>query len=170
MKKKCGDAMNYPYRKKNRLPEFDYSRAGYYFVTICSKNKAHIFGKVCVGPALSWPPASVQLSPIGKCIERAILSIPQKYADVYVDKYVIMPNHVHMILILDPADGQIRSGPTLSNIVGQTKRKASKEACTAIWQHSFHDHIIRSEADYHRIWQYIDTNPVTWQKDCYYSP
>ncbi len=157
-------------RKPNRLPEFDYSKAGYYFVTICSKNKAHLFGKSCVGPAPSCPPAYIHLSKIGHCIERAIKAIPEKYENVYVDKYIIMPNHVHMILILDSANGQIRSGPTLSTIVGQTKRRVSKEVGAAIWQHSFHDHIIRNEPDYRRIWRYIDSNPVTWTNDCYYNP
>lgn len=90
-----------------------------------------------------------------------------------VDKYVIMPNHVHMILQIKQAEGgpMGTSAPTgaLPDIVRYFKRSVTKLCGENIWQRSYHDHIIRSEEDYLNIWTYIDTNPVKWAEDCYYK-
>ena len=76
-----------------------------------------------------------------------------------------------MILSLAHRSGRIISAPTkaIPTIVGQMKRAVSKMAGFPIWQKGYHDHIIRSEADYRRIWEYIDTNPAKWREDCYYK-
>ena len=81
------------------------------------------------------------------------------YADeIHVDHYVIMPNHVHLLLRITP-DGRRVAAPTVSSVVNQFKGAVSKAAGFSCWQKSFHDHIIRDEADFRRIWEYIDANP-----------
>jgi len=87
-----------------------------------------------------------------------------------VDKYVIMPNHIHLILKIERnINGRIISAPTISTVVGQMKRKISKLVGFDIWQKSFYDHIIRNQHDYQQIWKYIDDNPLKWELDKYYN-
>ena len=147
----------FPVRKNPRLKQFDYASRAYYFVTICAKNKACIFGS---------PQA---LSNAGSIAEAALQSTETHFPTVKVDKFVVMPNHVHAIIILE------EGSPGLSAIVGQYKAAVTKhihkwDPAATVWQTSFHDHIIRNQADYQRIWQYIDTNPVKWSEDCFYTP
>lgn len=160
-------------RKPNRLSNYDYSQNGAYFVTVCTKNRVNIFwnsaADTIVGEAISFPQDTAQLSDCGKILHNAINSISDHYPGVVVDKMVVMPNHFHLILIIEGNDGRIISAPTVSTIIGQTKRYVSKQIGHPIWQKSFHDHIIRSEQDYLRIWQYIDQNPLTWESDCFYT-
>ncbi len=161
-------------RKKNRLDGHDYVRSGCYFITVCTNGREHFFW----GPAApSWvgadiirPPAPV-LSQYGRIAEWAIQNISQHYSHATVDKYVIMPNHVHMIISLTNQSGRMISAPTkaIPTIVGQMKRIVSQKAGFPIWQKSYHDHIIRGDAGYRRIWEYIDTNPAKWLEDCYYE-
>lgn len=157
-------------RKPLRLKEWDYGGAGYYFVTVCTRDKRHLFWDetAFVGADIIRPP-EFELTPCGRIVDKAIQDIPKHYPDVWLDKYVVMPNHIHMILVLK-GSGRIISAPTksVSTIVGQMKRISSKTVGEAIWQKGFYDHIIRDEADYLRIWEYIDTNPVKWREDEYY--
>lgn len=97
---------------------------------------------------------------------------------IKIDKYVIMPNHIHLILIVENNERSIRESTLrkrslISNTIGYLKMNISKEIhkneySKIIWQRSFHDHIIRNEQDYLRIWEYINTNPVKWFNDCFY--
>ena len=83
-----------------------------------------------------------------------------------------MPNHVHLIVAIEPAaDGGVRAPrpTTLSDIVRSIKAMVTRELGYSIWQTSFYDHVIRNETDYLRIWQYIDNNPAHWAEDEYYS-
>ena len=108
----------------------------------------------------------VYLSPYGRIVERYIKTIPG------IDKYVIMPNHVHLIIRIDAAKGPMwASAPTqsLSSRIRSFKTLVSKEIGRSLWQRSYYDHVIRNEADYLRIWQYIDENPAKWTEDEYYS-
>ena len=168
-------------RRPNRLPHFDYSQAGYYFVTVCTQNRAFLLwdpvsppptkcSGLCVGADIIRP--LCRLSPLGLIVEDAIRQIPSHYPNVALMKYVVMPNHIHLILALNETGGRMISAPTksLSTIIGSMKRYTSKTAGFPLWQKSFHDHIIRKEADYLRIWQYIDTNPLKWEQDRYYTP
>jgi REP element-mobilizing transposase RayT len=163
-----------PKRKQNRLRGYDYGRAGYYFITICANERAEFFWEASsmrsVGADIIRPFSPI-LSLYGCFVEEAIQDISRHYDGVVVDKYVVMPNHVHMILILACRSGRMISAPTkaIPTIVGQMKRAVSKMAGFPIWQKGYHDHIIRSEADYRRIWEYIDTNPAKWREDCYYK-
>lgn len=163
--------MELPQRKKNRLARYDYSRAGYYFVTMCVANRAEILGKVCRGAHCA--PAYTMLSESGRAVDAAILQIPKHHQNVRVDKYVIMPNHIHLILVLGETGGRTMCAPThnppVSGIIRGMKEAVTKSLGYKIWQKSYHDHVIRSHADYLRIWTYIDTNPSKWREDCYYA-
>ena len=157
-----------PKRKLNRLPEYDYSQNGAYFITICAKNKKCIFGDIVGAGVLDRP--HVELTEVGKCIEKAIWFQNNK-AGVIAEKYIIMPNHTHLIIAIDdPIIG--RSGtpaPTIGQIVGQFKSYVVKQLGYEVWQKGFYDHIIRDQKDYDKIWNYIDTNPERWLEDEYYS-
>ena len=175
--------MDFPRRKPTRLREYDYSTPGAYFVTVCTHEKRCSLSVITVGAgALDGP--SIQLTEQGKIVEKYILSTEQ-IPGMHVDKYVIMPNHIHLILVVDGNSGPSRApAPTnafegdvssktpanaiIPRAIGVMKRLINKEAGENIFQRSYHEHVIRNEADYRRIWDYIDTNPAKWTEDCYY--
>ena len=166
-----------PVRKRNRLELFDYSSCAAYFITICTYNKKCLFWASkqpnFVGEDIILPPESVNLSAIGKVVKQSIESIPVHYPNIEVWDYVIMPNHVHMILVIPEACGRMISSPTnkgsVLTAVGQMKRHVSKVIGKPIWQKSFHDHVIRDRQDYEKIAKYIYENPIRWQYDCFYT-
>ncbi len=90
--------MELPKRKRNRLREYDYSQMGVYFVTICAHNKQPIFGTV--GAIHESPENKIQLSSCGVIVESVIIDLEQRYPNVKIDKYVIMPNHIHLMIRL----------------------------------------------------------------------
>lgn len=150
-------------RKNIRLAGYDYSSPNGYFITICTRKKQKLFWRV--GASCARP----VLSKYGETVSEELLRLSAVYENVELDKAVIMPNHVHMILKLKES-GRAQLAPTVSHIVQQFKGAVTKQVRMPIWQKGFYDHIIRDEADYLRIWQYIDTNPAKWQEDCYYTP
>ena len=163
----------FPKRKRNRLKNYDYSSTGAYFITICTKDKKALFWSDnqpnFVGEDIILPSDSVKLSIYGKIIEEAIKYIPEHYPHIELLQYVIMPNHIHMILRIPYDNGRMISSPTSVLIaVGQMKRYASKKIGEPIWQRSFHDHIIRDKSDYEKISKYMYENPIKWQYDCFY--
>jgi putative transposase len=182
-----GDVMkDLPQRKKLRLLEYDYAQDGCYFITICIQNKEQI---LCRGehrsPAVPSPDPFI-LSEIGEIVELAIHNIPKFYPDVLIDKYIIMPNHIHMVIIIHnavncqiPASDDTHergrtmfastSPPSVSEIIRQMKGYATKKIGFSICQRSYHDHIIRNDVEYRMIWNYIDTNPEKWCDDCYFE-
>jgi REP element-mobilizing transposase RayT len=100
---------------------------------------------------------------LGKIVEQSILQIPTHYETISVDKYCIMPDHIHLLLRINSnIDGRIISAPTLSTAVGSMKRWVSRQAGHPIWQKSFYDHGIRNQADYDAIWAYIENNPLKY--------
>jgi REP element-mobilizing transposase RayT len=111
---------------------------------------------------------SVELSDIGELVNAAIKDIPQKYEGISVDSYVIMPNHIHLIIVINDNKRRQIAAPTVSTIIGHMKRMVSLRLGFSVWQRSFHDHIIRSEGEYLRIFRYIENNPANWGKDCFY--
>ena len=157
-------------RKYIRLKGYDYSKAGYYFITICVKNRENILGEVVGDDAHIVP--FVRLSEYGRIVRKHILNISCSYSDVYVDKYIVMPNHIHMILILQNNSGTMwASSPTtarIPSIIRSLKTLVTKECEFSLWQRSYHDHIIRDEAEYQRILKYIDENPKRWFEDVYF--
>ena len=160
--------MEYPRKKSNRLPDYDYSQNGAYFITICTKDRKHLLSRIAVGTSIARPPA-VQLTRIGQLTETAILAIPDRYPGVFVDHYVIMPNHVHLILRLDAGSGRPMVVPTVGRILQQMKGWVTKQANQPVWQSRYYDHVIRDDYDYKTKYQYIDENPENWllRKDEY---
>lgn len=169
-------------RKENRLKDYDYSRSGVYFITICVKDRRPLLSRIdaaAVGASIARPgspdaPAGLrpELSEIGMIVDHAIRSIPVYYTNASVDNYVIMPNHVHLLIRIDNENGRAMPAPTgmpaVSGMVQQLKGYVTKQCGEAIWQKSFHDHVIRCEQDYLNIWNYIDGNPLKWCEDEYF--
>ncbi len=161
--------MDLPERKPTRLKDYDYSSPGAYFVTICVKNKAQILGKI-VGCGDFDTPQMV-LSEYGKTLDKYIILMSQKYSHIKIDKYIIMPNHFHMILRITDYNGASQIAAPYNNecskFVSLLKRYCNRNFGRNIWQRSFHDHIIRGDRDYDKIWEYIDTNVIRWNEDCF---
>lgn len=150
-----------PKRKDIRIKEYDYSAPGAYFVTICTKNRAQILWET-VGADIIRP-QDVSLSVVGKIVEQGVLQISNHYDHIAVDKFCIMPNHVHLILVVqNNEDGRMISAPTVSTVVGSMKRWVFKQIGRSIWQKSFYEHGIRNQQDYDEIWEYIENNPMKY--------
>ena len=106
----------------------------------------------------------MRLSTVGQNVKACINNIESVYENVEVDKYVIMPNHIHMILALDKKDGI-----DISRVIKGLKAAISKTSGKDLWQKSFFDHVIRDERDYFRIYEYIENNVLRWDLDQYYN-
>jgi len=151
------------------------------------KDMHEMLGNIVGGDALIAPP-STKLSEYGLITKKYIENINEVYDDVFVDRYVIMPNHIHMIIIVK--NGESRKGhgamrgngeccesmrastPTaaiIPGIIRSLKILVTKECGFSIWQRSYHDRIIRNTEEYHKIRQYIKENPSKWQDDKYYT-
>ena len=150
------DNYRYPSRKNPRNQAIDYSAPNYYFITICTDQKACIFGE------------PNQLNEFGKIALDGIEQISVHYPEVTVDKCVVMPNHIHAILILT-GNGRSVSDIVCSYKAYVTKRIHEIQPIRKVWQSSFHDHVIRNQQSYEKIWLYIEGNPLNWNKDCFYS-
>ncbi len=158
-------------RRHTRLKEFDYSANGVYFITVCVQNRHPVLSTV-VGRGDHTPPL-VDLTPQGLVLDKYIRGIEGAYKSVTVDKYVIMPNHFHLLISIDSSaddHGGVRSPrPTIPTIIRSLKTMVTRELGYSIFQTSFHDHIIRDENDYLIRWQYIDDNPAKWAEDEYFG-
>ncbi|MDR0883437.1 MAG: hypothetical protein LBN05_02370 [Oscillospiraceae bacterium] len=154
-------------RKPNRLQGYDYARNGAYFVTICAKDRVELFGRIVGGDVHIAP--KTELSDIGKIINTIIDNLSNHRHDICVDKYIIMPNHLHLIVIIDKR-GDVDIAPYgVSDFVRTLKIMTTKQIGFSPWQRSFHDHIIRNEEEFFRIANYIVNNPAHWQNDCFYE-
>lgn len=163
------DKMNdYPKRKPTRLKNYDYSFTGAYFVTICTQNKANYFSDIVISNANE--PATVQLTHFGKIAEKQIKAINFKYADVDIENYVIMPNHIHMIVSIFN-ENERDSSISVTDVVRIFKSLTTRSCKIGpvIFQRSFYDHIIRNDTDYLRIRNYIDNNPSKREEDSLYN-
>lgn len=154
-------------RKALRLKQYDYASPGAYFVTVCTKDKKCMLGHIVGGDALTAP--RIELTGIGRIADRYLQNIPG------IGEYVIMPNHVHMILRISATD--MRQGPMwasaptegcISGRIRSWKTMVTKQTGYSIWQRSYYDHVIRNEEDYIRIAQYMEDNPAKWNKDIYF--
>ena len=163
-----GKTVNLPRRKPTRIRGFDYNANKLYFVTICTKGRRKILSDI-VGDD-----AHIVQSEYGLVVEKYIVRVPE------IEKYVIMPNHIHLIIRLEEPEnpdkdilGRCGHRPLQSNrvssIVRSLKTLVTKEIGEAVFQRSFHDHIIRGEKDYRKIYEYIDSNPSIWKEDCFYK-
>lgn len=153
-----------PKRKNQRLKEFDYSESGYYFVTICMKNRKEFFSEILNNETI--------LTEFGKIIEEVWTNLP-KFYNVDIDYYIIMPDHFHGIIILDRTLSKQTDNEygfhSLSEIIGKFKsfttkkiREKLKDKNEFQWQKSFYDRIIRNEKELYNIRKYIQENPLRW--------
>ena len=143
-------------RKPTRMPGYDYKTCGYYFITICTADKKCMFG------------TTKQLNEWGKIAEQDLMEIPQHFSSVQIDAFIIMPNHVHMILNIEQ-----ESTVSVNHIIGLYKSGVSRKIRknvpdVKIWQRSYHDHVIRNQAEYEKTWEYVTYNRQKWEEDCYY--
>lgn len=165
-----------------RLKHYDYSSAGMYFVTICTKDRKHIFGEVVNGV--------MQLNHLGCVVKTKWGQLPKRYLNAELGEFVIMPNHVHGIITITESDsaivGEIHEFPLrtlkimrsnrrnmlLSKIVGYLKMNTAKEinqildtAGMAVWQRGFYERVIRNDEELNNTCQYILGNPMNWDND-----
>ena len=147
-----------------------------YFITICCENKKNYFGKICCrrGGALLHP--IIELSSIGKIISEQWYELKNRYQNILFDQFVVMPNHIHGIIIIDNEQAEQSPAPTIGNIICAYKSITTKLSNKndnflgrTIWQRGYYDHIIRNEAEYQKIWEYVDTNQLKWELDKYYT-
>ncbi len=155
-------------RKPMRLRGFDYSTPGCYFVTILTHNRQKMF----------WD--YDRLNNFGCIVENDILSIPQHFNDVKIDNYVIMPDHIHLLitiacdalgdsdeLLLNELLGK-NTHTKLDVVIGSLKSGITRKIHEnvpgiRVWHKSYFDHIIKNQKDYNETWDYIDANPIRWK-------
>ena len=169
-------------KKTNKAKKIDYSSAGAYFVTICIKYRKRILSDIIkpVGVGAFDDPLTpqIQLTEIGKITEKYLLS-SENISAVKIDRYVVMPDHIHVIIFLYPdeyashKDGSSRA-PTPTNemlphIVSTFKRFCNKEIGNNIFQRGYIEHIIRDREDYETRAKYIYENPIRWYYDELYT-
>lgn len=164
----------------SRLQVWDYRTPGWYFVTICTNQKASVLGDI----SHSEP----KLNTLGEIAKRFWVGIPNHFPNVGVDEYTIMPNHIHGILIIltfphndqttvskNHSSHQLPKPKSLSTIIRSYKSAVTRWARSNgfpsfAWQPRFYDHIIRDDEDLHRIRRYISENPSKWELDEYFKP
>ena len=160
-------------RRTTRLSSWDYSASGYYFVTICTKERTSLFGHIECSDQIDGM-AKMALSEWGHLCTAAIETSNAECVQVDVDTFVVMPNHVHLLVFIHGGSGD---GPTyrsaLSLFVGRFKAAVTKEIRKkvpgkAVWQRGYYDHVVRGDSDYQRIWEYIQNNPIRWAQDVYH--
>ena len=150
--------VSHPKTASTTLPRLCGSRILFYYLLYRRPSRAVV--GFCRRDARSRP-FTFTLSPYGRCVEEAIRRIPITYSGIILDSYVIMPNHVHLLLQTVPLDGR-------SRIIQQTKGVASKKAHFSLFQKLFYDHCVRHEDDLANIREYIQNNPLKWAWDRYY--
>jgi putative transposase len=160
-------------RRSIRLKDYDYSQSGEYFITICTHNHECLFGEVV--------DEGIKLSPQGKTAQQCWLDIPMHFNNAELDEYVIMPNHIHGIIILKDNSVGTRHAVSLHEQFGKPKCgtiptivRSFKSAATRqiriltneyeipIWQSRFYEHIIRDDKDLDNVREYITNNPFNW--------
>ncbi|MDP2852133.1 MAG: transposase [Gallionella sp.] len=162
------------HRRSIRLRNYDYSQAGAYFITLCTQKRESLFGAV-VGDV-------VQLNEAGRLVQNVWGALPEHYSCVELDSFVVMPNHIHSIVVLNGVgaqfiapssdQGAMNRAPTLGEII-----RAFKARCThginqlrsvqgvLLWQRNYYEHVIRNEPSLQEIREYIANNPAQWAND-----
>ena len=169
-----GNQNELPRRKHPRLKNFNYSSCGAYFVTICTENRKCVLSRI-VGRGLA--PAvtnDIEYTLFGKIAEEQLLLLEERYSHLSVDEYVIMPNHIHVVLILDKEAAGASPRPTIMDIVCTYKSLTTRECrkngfSDKLFQTSFFEHVIRDQKDYDEIKKYIYENPLRWYYDELYD-
>jgi REP element-mobilizing transposase RayT len=164
---------NLHHRRSIRLPGYDYAQTGAYFVTICTQNRECLLGEVVDGEMV--------LNDAGRMVQSVWDGLPGRFPTVELDQFIVMPNHLHGIIVLVGAQfiaptagrqnqGVINHAPTLGEIIRAFKAVAARQIRLAgfpefRWQRNYYEHIIRDEDSLKRIQEYITTNPLRWQCD-----
>ena len=170
-------------RKTTRLKGAHYNRNGVVFLTICTKDRRCVLSRIVGTGVLDGP--QIELTSYGKIADKYIRQLNDFYDDLSVESYVIMPNHIHIMLWVkgDRNESPERLGengpsrtpvPTVQNSIPSRflstfKRFCNKEYGTNIWQYRSNDHIIRNRQDYEEHLQYIYENPIYWYYDELYA-
>lgn len=168
-----------PQRKNLRLKHYDYSQTGYYFVTICTEGKKHLWGSIIDG--------DLKLNDAGNMVEKWYLELKNKYKNIELNEHIIMPNHVHFIIAIvgddlrvTPQSSGTHAGVPLQSIIQWFKTMTTNEYIKGvknreyppfekqIWQRNYFEHIIRNDKELHEIREYIVNNPAKWDLDKYY--
>ena len=163
-------------RKTTRLQGYDYNKTGAFFLTVCTENRRCVLSKIVGTGVLDGPFTNgfakphIELLPYGKIADKYIKQLDAFYDDISVRSYVIMPNHIHILLSINRLAAGASPCPTLSDVICAFKSLTTR-ICRAgeIFQASFYDHIVRDNNDYLAVWQYIDNNPHKWELDKYYQ-
>ena len=189
----------YPQRRDPRLKGWDYGQNGAYFITICTKNRRPILSSVSPPRDHSLGVPLLRLLDSGVIVDRQIRMLGKAYPWLVLHHYVVMPNHVHLLLEVrngasrtpPPTDEergkamemvpktgtvgaglpdrpQNRAGQRIPMLISTLKRFTNRDAGQELWQRGYHDHVIRGEEDFLRVWTYIDHNPLKWELDEYY--
>jgi REP element-mobilizing transposase RayT len=152
-----------------RLRGFDYSLPGFYFITVCIENRAHLFGKVANDV---FTPSKA-----GGMVRDAWLEQGSRFPGIELDAFCVMPNHFHALVGISTQDNRSSTPVTLSQIMQGFKSATTVEYCRGVkalgwpgydvrlWQTGYHDHIVRDDRDLERIRDYIGSNPENWQTD-----
>ena len=165
---------NLPKRKNNRLSQFHYSSGYSYFITVCTKDRARILSEITVGTGVLDCPL-IKLTYFGEIVDKYINQLNDFYKHISVDQYVIMPNHIHMLITVRAENGQsgtpvlTSKNSVVSSFVSTLKRFSNIEYGFNPWQRSFYDHVIRNRQDYDETRKYIYENPQNWDKDELFS-
>jgi len=164
-----------PRRKPNRLKGYDYSFPGSYFITICTENCRNLFwNRELNTDSFHWltvgancvRPQNLPLSNIGEIVCKELEVWQQTYPAVHLNAFVIMPNHLHILLSISALEnGRTQFAPTISRMVKQFKGAITKQLHQSIWQKSFFEHIIRDDNDYITKLTYLCENPLRWNLD-----
>ncbi len=155
------------HRRSIRLRGYDYSQAGAYFVTICTHDRESLLGEIVEGEMI--------LNEYGQVMTECWIWLAKQFAYLELDEWVVMPNHLHgIIIITDARRGGSRTAPTkpLGRLVGAFKTVSTKQINqmrhtpgTRVWQRNYYEHVIRNEDELNRLRWYILDNPVQWNMD-----
>jgi REP element-mobilizing transposase RayT len=152
----------HPYRKNPRLSTYDYANAGYYFVTICTHKRECFFGEIIE--------EGMHLNSAGQMIASVWADMPRRLNKIGLDSFVVMPNHIHGIIVLEKGVALSRVVQAFKSIstneyIRSVRQQGWKAFNDTLWQRSFYDHVIRNEEDLLRVQEYISNNPLKWSLD-----
>jgi putative transposase len=149
------------HRRSIRLKGYDYSTAGAYFITICTHDREQLFGDIV--------DRTMVLNELGNIAQLHWQKLEQHHVNLILDRSVVMPNHLHGIMILDSS---IEDSKSISEIIGSFKTFSAREINkirklkgVPVWQRNYYEHIIRTETELDYVRQYIVNNPINWQID-----
>ena len=159
-------AKDLPKRKISRLKNYNYNTPGACFITVCTENKEEILSEIRVGTGVLDRPKNI-LTEYGIIADKQLKTMSNFYSNVSVDKYIIMPNHIHLLLTIKhvpngPSGTPVPTDSILARFVSTFKRFCNKECGKNIWQRGSYDHIIRGEEDYAEALSYIENNVLKW--------